>query len=166
MSIILQPGKRLTVDNSYERPEKTITESIQNKKDIEEQLRNFEELSPEDVNYVNVNTQLKYLTYDKEKKRELFRFGGLLVKNAKEYVVLAGKEGKRFSVQKYTKNNKNEIVHTTRFFRKIKTEQLLKSQLDETVSQSSNIIENQTNIINEQKKELMALKKKLAKLSS
>lgn len=163
---IIQPSKRLTLDKSYDRPEKTITESIQNKKDIEEQLKNFEELSPEDVNYVNINTQLKYLTYDREKKRELFRFGGLLVKNAKEYVVLAGKEGKRFSVQKYTRNSKNEIVHTTRFFKRIKAEDLLKSQLDETVVHSSEIIQKQSDIIDKQNQELLALKKKLNKMNS
>ena len=65
MSIIQQPIKKLSQeDGSYQRPEKTITESLQNKKDIEEQLKNFEEISGEDLNYVNINTQLKYLSYD------------------------------------------------------------------------------------------------------
>ena len=77
--------KRLSVDN-YDRPEKTITETIQNKKDIEEQLVNFEEVIDEELCYVNINTQLKYLTYDKTKKKELFRFGGLLVKVNKDYI--------------------------------------------------------------------------------
>ena len=61
MSIILPPIKKLNQDDgSYIRPNKTITESIQTKKDIEEQLNNFEEISDEDLNFVNINTQLKH----------------------------------------------------------------------------------------------------------
>jgi len=162
MSIILPPVKKLNQnDGSYERPSKTITETLQNKKDIEEQLKNFEEISDGDLNFININTQLKYLSYDLKNKRELYRFGGLLVKIAKEYIILAGKEGKRFSVQRYTKNDKNEIVHTTRFFKKIKETEILQSKLDETFEESNSIIEKQNNIIEKQRKELLALKKKL-----
>jgi len=164
MNIILQPVKKLSQnDGSYERPTKTITETLQNKKDIEEQLKNFEEISGEDLNFVNLNTQLKYLSYDLKNKRELFRFGGLLVKIAKEYIILAGKEGKRFSVQRYTNNDKNEIVHTTRFFKRIKETELLQSKLNETFEESNLIIEKQNDIIEKQRKELLALKKKLGK---
>jgi len=162
MSIILPPVKKLSQnDGSYERPSKTITETLQNKKDIEEQLKNFEEISDGDLNFVNMNTQLKYLSYDLKNKRELYRFGGLLVKIAKDYIILAGKEGKRFSVQRYTKNDKNEIVHTTRFFKRIKETEILQSKLDETFEESNSIIEKQNNIIEKQRKELLALKKKL-----
>ena len=162
MNITLPPIKKLSQeDGSYERPSKTITESLQNKKDIEEQLKNFEEISNEDLNFININTQLKYLSYDIKNKRELYRFGGLLVKIAKDYIILAGKEGKRFSVQRYTRNDKNEIVHTTRFFKKIKESEILQSKLDETCEQSNSIIEKQNNIIEKQRKELLALKKKI-----
>lgn len=162
MSIILPPVKKLNQnDGSYERPSKTITETLQNKKDIEDQLKNFEEISDGDLNFVNINTQLKYLSYDLKNKKELYRFGGLLVKIAKDYIILAGKEGKRFSVQRYTKNDKDEIVHTTRFFKRIKETELLQSKLDETFEESNSIIEKQNNIIEKQRKELLALKKKL-----
>jgi hypothetical protein len=154
------PYQKLSLDSSYERPEKTITESIQNKKDIEEQLNDFEEITNDDLSYININTQLKYLSYDIKNKKELFRFGGLLVKVAKEYVVLAGKENKRFSVQRYTRNSSNEIVHTTRFFKKIKENELLKLKLNESYEQSTNIIEEQQKIIDKQKKEILKLKKK------
>jgi hypothetical protein len=163
MSIILPPVKKLSAkDDSYERPEKTITETIQNKKDIEEQLNNFEEISNDNLPYININTQLKYLSYDLKNKRELFRFGGLLIKVAPEYVVLAGKEGKRFSAQRYTRNDKKEIVHTTRFFKKVKETEILQSKLNETYEETNQIIEKQNSIIEKQKKELLALKKKLS----
>ena len=164
MSIFIPPPKKLSQDDaSYERPDKTITETMQNKKDIEEQLKNFEEITNEDLNFVNVNTQLKYISYDKQNKKELFRFGGLLVKVAKEYIVLAGKEGKRFSAQRYTKDDKDNIIHTTRFFKKIKETDALKNKLLQTEEHASSIIEKQTAIIAQQKKDLLALKKALLK---
>jgi len=153
MSILIPISQKLSTD-SYDRPTKTITDMVQNKKDIEEHLKNYEEVSDEDVNFININTHLKYLSYDSKTKKELFRFGGLLVKIAKDYLVLAGKEGKRFSVQRYTKDSNEKVIHTTRFFKKIKDVALIKEQLDQTIEQSSEIIE-------KQRKELMALKKKL-----
>ena len=159
------PIKKLSQDSSYLRPEKTITESIQNKKDIEEKLQDFEEISNEDLNFINVNTLLRYISYDKINKKELFRFGGLLVKVNKDYLILSGKEGLRFSVQRYTRNDKNEIIHTTRFFKKIKETEVLKNQLENVLEQSSDKIEKQNEIIEKQKKEILAMKKKLSKLT-
>ena len=161
--MILQPIKKLSQDTSYERPNTTITESVQNKKDIEEQLKDFEEISEEDLNFININTQLKYISYDNKNKKELFRFGGLLVKIAKDYLILRGKEGLTFSVQRYTKNENNEIVHTTRFFNKIKETDKLKIKLEDTILKATEKLQKQNSIIEKQKKELIALKKKISK---
>lgn len=161
MNIIQTSSKRLSKDNNYERPNKTITESIQNKKSIEEQLINFEEIPNDELCYVNLNTQLKYLSYDKKSKKELFRFGGLLVKVAKEYIVLAGKDGMRFSVQRYTKNDKGDIIHTTRFFRKIKETVLLQKKINEIEEEKDETILKQQQMIEKQKLELISMKKKL-----
>ena len=162
MSITI-PTKRLSQDTTYERPEKTITESIQTKDDIEEQLKNFEEITNDDLNFININTQLKYLSYDKTKKKELYRFGGLLVKVNKDYILLAGKDGLRFSVQRYTKDDAGKIIHTTRFFKKIKETEILKNQLEETEQTSTTIISKQNAIIEKQKREILAMKKKINK---
>jgi len=150
-------------DSGYERPKKTITDTMQTKKDIEEQLRNFEEIPDEDLNFVNINTQLKYISYDKKNKKEQFRFGGLLLKVNRDYLTLVGKEGLRFSVQRYTKNEKGENLHKTRFFKKMKEEEVLKEQLDITVEQSNEIIQKQNDIIKKQAEELKALKKMINK---
>lgn len=157
MSIIIKSqGKRLS-KSEYERPELTITETMQNKKDIEEQLKDFEEVSSEDLNFISINTQLKYISYDKKNKKELFRFGGLLMKIEKDYIVLAGKDALRFSVQRYTRNDKNEIIHITRFFRKIKEIDMAK----EHINQSQDYIKQQNDFIVQQKKEITDLKKQL-----
>lgn len=165
MSIIINNGGKRLSQSDYERPTKTITESIQTKKDIEEQLINFEEIPNEDLCYVNLNTQLKYISYDKKTKKELFRFGGLLLKVEKEYVVLAGKDGMRFSAQRYTKNDKGEILHTTRFFKKMKDADVLKTKLTYTIEEKDDEISKQQMIIDQQKAQIMAMKKKMSKLN-
>jgi hypothetical protein len=160
MSIFIAPRNRLSRDSTYERPEKTITESL-TKKDIQEQLTNFEEIPNDQLPYVNTNTLLRYISYDKKNKTEQFRFGGLLVKVNQEYIIIAGKNGLTFSAQRYTKNDKNEIIHTTRFFKKINEKDIYKSELDDTVIKSSEIIEQQNSVIEKQKKEILAMKKLL-----
>lgn len=161
MTTIFLPTKKLAQSDNYVRPEKTITESLQNKKNIEEQLQDFEEINNEDLNFINLNTQLKYISYDKVNNKEQFRFGGLLRKIAKEYIILAGKEGLTFSVQRYTKNDKNEIIHNTRFFKKISKTELIESKLTTLQEESLEALEKQASIISKQKKEIMELKKKL-----
>lgn len=153
-------GQRLYKDDGYIRPKRTKTELVQNEKNINEYLKDFEEIEDSKLPYVNLNTQLRYISYDVENECELFRFGGLLMKIEEKYVVLAGKESKRFSVQRYIYDKNNKLVHTTRFFKKIKTEQLLKEQLTMTLDKSEDIINKQNAIIEKQKKELAALKKK------
>lgn len=158
MSIRL-PASRLKKEDGYIRPKKTLTDSIQNQKSISEYLKNFEEINNENLPYVNINTQLRYISYDKKNKCELFRFGGLLAKVDKDYLVLAGREGKRFSVQRYTKDNNGKIIHETRFFKKIKNEEIIKEELNTTVD----VIDKQNDLIKKQKQEIAALKKRLKK---
>lgn len=153
-------GQRLYKDDGYVRPKRTKTELVQNEKNINEYLKDFEEIEDSKLPYVNLNTQLRYISYDVENECELFRFGGLLMKIEEKYIVLAGKESKRFSVQRYIYDKNNKLVHTTRFFKKVKTEQLLKEQLNMTLDKSEDIINKQNAIIEKQKKELAALKKK------
>ena len=153
-------GQRLYKDDGYVRPKRTKTELVQNEKNINDYLKDFEEIEDSKLPYVNLNTQLRYISYDVENECELFRFGGLLMKIEEKYVVLAGKESKRFSVQRYIYDKNNKLIHTTRFFKKVKTEQLLKEQLSMTLDKSEDIINKQNAIIEKQKKELAALKKK------
>tara|TARA_B100001175_G_C19469244_1_gene620820 strand:+ start:307 stop:783 length:477 start_codon:yes stop_codon:yes gene_type:complete len=153
------PSSRLKKEDGYLRPKKTLTDSIQNQKSITEYLKNFEEIKNDDLPYININTQLRYISYDKKNKCELFRFGGLLAKVDRDYIVLAGKEGKRFSVQRYTKDNNGKILHETRFFKKIKNEEIMQEEINNTVE----VIDKQNDLIKKQKQEIAALKKKLKK---
>jgi hypothetical protein len=153
-------GQRLYKNDGYVRPKRTKTEMVQNQKNISELLKNFEEVKNDKLPYVNLSTQMRYISYDLENDCELFRYGGLLLKVEEQYVVLAGKEGKRFSVQRYTYDNNKKIVHTTRFFKKVKDEELYKEQLDMTINRSEEIINKQNRIIEKLKKENESLRKK------
>ena len=153
-------GQRLYKNDGYVRPKRTKTEMVQNQKNISELLKNFEEVKNEKLPYVNLNTQMRYISYDLENDCELFRYGGLLLKVEEQYVVLAGKEGKRFSVQRYTYDDNKKIIHKTRFFKKVKDEDLYKEQLDMTINRSEEIINKQNRIIEKLKKENETLRKK------
>jgi hypothetical protein len=154
-------NKRLSNSTDYDRPDTTITETIQNKKDIEEQLKDFEEIENEYLYYTPLNTYLKYLSFNPKTKKELFRFGGLLVKIENEYVVLSGKQGMRFSVQRYTKDTKGNVLHITRFFKKINPNDILMSKIEEVIDGKDKIIDEKDKIIRKQQKEIIAIKKKL-----
>ena len=148
----------------YKRPNKTKTESVQDEKSIQQYLKDYEEVELEELPYININTHLRYISWDKKNKCELFRFGGLLVKVHAKYIMLAGLEGKVFSAQRYTYAPDNKkIIHTTRFFRKLKKSEIAQEELEHTVETSQDIINKQNDIIEKQKQELRALKKKLGK---
>ena len=150
--------------NDFIRPAKTITDLMQNKKDIEAKLEGYEELDEDELNFITLGSHLRYLSWDREKKKELFRFGGLITKVARDYIILQGKEGKSFSVQRYTKNDKGDVLHKTRFFKKVKKEEQLQRDLNETVEETADIMQKQSAMIEKQRKELHELKKRLSKL--
>ena len=158
------PQSKKLASSNYVRPTKTKTEMTQTKKEIEDKLKNFEEVLSEDIPYITLNSQVRYISYDPKNKKELFRYGGILKKMDKDYVLLSGKDNLIFSVQRYTRDSDGNILHTTRFFRKMKESDLLKEELDETIEKSTELIKRQDEIIDKQKKELMALKKKLGKM--
>ena len=161
ITILSTTGRLLTDD--YKRPKKTITESIQNKKDIQEKLKNYVEITQEELCMLPRNSHVRYIGYNKAKKKELFRFGGLIVMVKPQYVVLSGKGGKTFSAQRYTYNDNGKKLHTTRFFRKVTKEQELENKLNDTIDKSNEIFTKQNLLIEKQQKEIEKLKKMLKK---
>ena len=161
VTVISSTGRLL--DSDYKRPKKTITESIQNKKDIQERLKNYKEITQEELCMLPLNSHVRYIGYDKKNKKELFRFGGLLMRVKPEYVVLAGKGGKTFSAQRFTYSSKGKKLHTTRFFKKISDKDRLESELNETIERSNEMFQKQNLFIQQQQKEIEKLKKLLSK---
>ena len=161
ITVLASTGRLLK--NEYERPKKTITELSQNKDIIEDKLKDYREISQDELCMTPMNSHLRYISYDKKSKRELFRYGGLLMTLKPEYLILVGKGGKSFSVQRYTYNEKGEKIHITRFFRKLSREELNNMKLEETMKQAQSHFEQQNEVIQKQQQEIEKLKKLLKK---
>lgn len=155
--------KKLGTDN-YIRPMVTLTESIQNKEGIQQYLKDYDEVKREDVAYLQMNTHVRYISWDKRNNCELFRLGGFIKKIEKDYLVLAGKGSRLFSVQTKTYDNNNNVIHITRFFKRKDTEELINEKVQESIDISKQIIEEQAEMIEKLKKENSKLKKELNKL--
>jgi uncharacterized coiled-coil protein SlyX len=151
--------KRYSDYLDYDRPPKTVTEGLQKRNKIEEQLEDYVEVTPEDLDNLKLKTHIKYIGYDINKKKELFRLGGILRKIYPEYIVLQGKF--RFSVQRYSYDSSGKIIHKTRFFKPIDKDEILQSELDMTIKIANDTIGKQNAVIKKQQKELEELKKKI-----
>jgi hypothetical protein len=147
------------ISDDYIRPKKTKTDRVQDEESIQNYLNDYEEIDSSDIPYLKIGIHLRYISWDKKNKCELFRFGGISSSINKEYLVLAGKGGKTFSVQRYTYSDTKKILHTTRFFKKIKNTVLLQEQINSTIESSQEMINKQSEIIEKQKREISKLKK-------
>jgi hypothetical protein len=158
------PTMRLSMSKDYIRPQKTQTERMQSKNELKEYLKDYEEIETDDVNFIPMGTLVRYISYDKKNRKELFRYGGIVKKIAKEYLVLSGKNGLSFSVQRATMDDNGNVIHTTRFFRRLSPELKIKTEYEDALDKSEEVIEKQSSIIEKQKKELMTLKKMIQEL--
>ena len=161
---------------TYVRPDKTITELTQSKDKIAERLEGFEEVSEKELCYVPVGALLRYIGWDKRSNKPAFRFGGVVKKVDKEYVLLAGKGGITFSAQRYAYDQNGKKIFKTRFFKKSKStkneldgeKKQLEKELENTIDRANEMFEKQNAVIeklqndnNELKTIIKQLKKKL-----
>jgi hypothetical protein len=151
-------------EDDYIRPKITLTDGLQNKKSIQKYLAEYEEVDEEEIPYLTPGMHLRYISWDKENNCELFRLGGILVKIAKEYMVLSGVKAKTFSVQRYAYDKNNNIIHITRFFKKIKNDEIIKKKVNETMEVSKEIIQEQSKMLQKQNEELQKLKKQMKQM--
>lgn len=152
--------KSLTKSN-FQRPKTTYTDTLQNKKAMEEKLKNYERV--DDIDDVPLNTHVRYVTLDKDKK-QVFRLGGLLKKIHSKYVQLSN-GSYIWSVQKYHYSddpNEEEPIYETIFFRIISRNRQIQNQKKEMEDQKKEMENKQQkliDIINKQSKEIEQLKK-------
>ena len=153
---------RLSKD-SYKKPKKTITDTLQTKAAMKEKLYNYEEVPPNQIQDIPIGSHVRYVSYDPKKKKELFRTGGIIKMIRSEYLVLAGKNNKTFSVQRYIRDpkTKSKILFTTKFYKKINESSKLKKDLDSVVEKSEKMLKKQNAVIKQQQKEILKLKKLL-----
>jgi hypothetical protein len=151
---------KISDDVNYIRAKKTICDLTQSIDRVQEILENYQEISNEELDHIPIGCHVRYIGYDKKKKIEAFRFGGVIRKIDPNYLVLIGNNNVSFSVQKYTRNKNNEVIHTTRFFIKDKDIDKINESNQELI-QNQQIIDQQNEIIQKQKREIEKLKKKL-----
>lgn len=152
--------------SDYKRPKKTLTEEYQNIDLIQEKLKNYVEVPFDDIDFIPLNTHIRYISFDPKTKKELFRFGGLLKSRFKEYMILSGKEEKTFSVQRYIKDNKGKIIYNTRFFKLKNKKEILEDKLQNTVEKSKEFLTKQNDIILKQQNEIEELRSMIQELSN
>jgi hypothetical protein len=61
-------------------------------------------------------------------------------------------------------DDNGNVIHTTRFFRRLSPELKIKTEYEDALDKSEEVIEKQSSIIEKQKKELMTLKKMIQEL--
>jgi hypothetical protein len=115
-------------------------------------------LSPSTDDELKHNDFVRYIKYDPIKKRELFRTGGNVLRNAKDYVTIRGNNNLIFSVSKYVKDNNGDIIYNTRFFKKLNNDDIFKKDVQKILEKSNELIKKQTKIIQSLQKEIEMLK--------
>ena len=88
----------------YTRPNITYTDTIQDIDKIKKLVKDYTRV--ESIDEVPLGTFVKYLTLKNNKQR--FCIGGRLYKKHKDYVILAGVNNSRFSVQRYHWNKNSD----------------------------------------------------------
>lgn len=153
------PTMRLSMSKDFIRPKVTTTDRMQSKEELKKYLKDYEEVPEDDINFLPMGLLVRYISYDKKNRREIFRFGGLVKRIAKDYLILQGKQGMSFSVQRNTLDDTGNIIHKTRFFKRVAPEMKIKTEYEDALDKSEEVIQKQSSIIEKQKKELMTLKK-------
>ena len=98
----------------YKRPNQTITDTLQHPDAYKEKLKGYTEVK--DIDYVTVNTHVRYFVYDIEESKWKFRTGGLLKRKHAKYVVLSN--GKyTWSVQREVVTDSTNDIFETKFFK-------------------------------------------------
>lgn len=164
--IAMMPTMRLSMSKDYHRPQKTQTDRMQKGEDIQDFLKDYEEIKKEEIDYIPIGTLVRYLGYDKKKRREMFRYGGLVRKIDKNYLVLMGKNALTFSVQRYTNDDQGGLLHTTRFFKKKSAELRMGTEVEDVMQKTESVMKRHEDILKKQKDELRALHQEIARLQS
>ena len=159
----LQSIHRLGIDG-YQRPKKTLTDTLQTQNAIEEKLNGYIEVDDNEVNNIQPGSFIRYIKWDLSTNKERFIMGGILMRVLPEYLILKGKDNGTFSAQRYTYDKKGNRVHVTRFFKMLSNEDKLRNKLLEMQRKANEIIGELEDTIDKQAQEIEELKEMIRKL--
>jgi hypothetical protein len=158
--------KRLSNDNAYIRPKKTVQDTLSND-EIKDKLKDYKKVS--DIRKVIIGTHLRYFSKDKVTKKPVFRLGGFLTKFGDEYKYVILSNGTiSWSVQNnqdtqfWSKMNSKEIIINL----ETEIEDKVKEEIDEKYKKLKEKNEYMLKMYEDQKKENEKLAKKLKEIES
>ena len=158
--------KRLSNDNAYIRPKKTVQDTLSND-EIKDKLKDYKKVS--DIRKVIIGTHLRYFSKDKVTKKPVFRLGGFLTKFGDEYKYVILSNGTiSWSVQNnqdtqfWSKMNSKEIIINL----ETEIEDKVKDEIDEKYKKLKEKNEYMQKMYEDQKKENEKLAKKLKEIES
>ena len=78
--------KRLSRDTSYKKTAKSYQDKL-SPDEIKQKLEEYKQV--EDIDEINLNSHLRYFSFNPKTGKKQFRLGGFLTKIDKEYVILS-----------------------------------------------------------------------------
>ena len=79
-----------------------------------------EEVKEEDVDFLPIGEMLTCVIYDTKDRVEIFGCVGSLLNIESKHLIILLKNGMTFSCKRYTIDEVGNVIHTSRFFKKIK----------------------------------------------
>ena len=114
-----EPKTRRLSSTTYDRPEVTLTDTLQTNEKMREKLLNYTRV--DDIEDVSINTHVRYVTLKDGSQR--FCLGGLLKKRHSKYVILSNGTFS-WSVQRYHyEEGEEDPIFETAFFRILSKEE-------------------------------------------
>lgn len=105
----------------YTGPGTTLTDSLQEAGEYRKKLQGY--TSVQNIDSVNDNTHVRYFVYNLERRKWLFRMGGLLKRRHEKYIVLSN--GRHtWCVQREVQDSATEDVYETKFFKILSKQEL------------------------------------------
>ena len=99
---------------NYNRPKTTINDTLQEPDAYKEKLKGYTEVT--DINYVEINSHVRYFIYNLSENKWKFRTGGFLKKIAPKYIILSN--GRHtWSVQREINDENSGDIWETKFFK-------------------------------------------------
>jgi hypothetical protein len=146
-------SKRITDDTEYKKVGKSYQDNL-SPSEIKDKLEDYKPVF--DISTVALNSHIRYFTNDEKSGKKLFRLGGFLIKNEKDYIVLSN-GNLNWSVQK----------KTSTFYHKMSIKEIKEELKEEIIEKVSHKYEKKINDLAQEnaalKQTLKAVKKTIKK---
>ena len=156
--------KRFSRQKNWDRPEQTETDRINSDpEEIKKKLENYIEV--DNIDFVTINTHVRYFIFDTRVKEYRFRLGGLLAKKDNNFVVFSNGQ-LTWSVPKISEFEGK--TYPTKFYRILNPTEMEQKRAEKMRierDQQTMVTQHQLSELEKQKQEIERLKKVIYKMS-